>query len=419
MRGIVRPASSFDARQKRVRGTRLAGLLALLLTWLLPVTARAENTCHDPSWPLWQTFAEHFVQPDGRVLDASTPQRHSSSEGQSYAMFFALVANDRAVFDKLWRWSQDNLAQGNIQANLPGWFWGLDEQGNWRLLDSNSASDADLWFAYALLEAGRLWHSDEYTVAARQILHNVATQEVADLPGLGKMLMPGKFGFIKPDVNAPNQWQLNPSYMPIPILRRFADVDRKGPWAEIANNTVTLIKAASSNGFIADWVSYRATGVKSGEFIVDPVKGELGSYDAIRTYMWAGLMPARDGLRKPLLDSLGGMRQATAADGVPPEKVQVQSGTRSGVGPFGFSAALLPYFKALGNAPLQQQQALRVQQLMAQSLTPEALKAAQPPYYYFVLSLFSLGYMDNRYNFLDQGKLQPIWEKKCQRAVTP
>jgi endoglucanase len=413
----MHPMTSFDNGQTPVRGIQRFGWLALLLAWLLPVTANADNNC-GPSWPLWQTFAQHFVQPDGRVLDASTPQRHSSSEGQSYAMFFALVANDPETFARLWRWSQDNLAQGDIKTNLPGWFWGLDEQGKWRLLDSNSASDADLWFAYALLEAGRLWHRDDYTEAARQILHNVATQEVADLPGLGKMLMPGKIGFIKPSLDAPDHWQLNPSYMPIPILRRFADFDHKGPWAEIAKNTVALIKAASPNGFIADWVSYRAKG-KSGEFIVDPVKGETGSYDAIRTYLWAGLTPARDPLRKPLLASLGGMLQATAADGVPPEKVQVQSGQRSGVGPFGFSAALLPYLKALGNAPLQQQQALRVQQLMAQSLTPEAVKVAQPPYYFFVLSLFSLGYMDNSYRFLDQGKLQPIWENKCQRAVTP
>lgn len=413
----MHPMTSFNSRQTPVRGIQRFGWVALLLAWLLPVTANADNNC-GPSWPLWQTFAQHFVQPDGRVLDASTPQRHSSSEGQSYAMFFALVANDPETFARLWRWSQDNLAQGDIKTNLPGWFWGLDEQGKWRLLDSNSASDADLWFAYALLEAGRLWHRDDYTEAARQILHNVATQEVADLPGLGKMLMPGKIGFIKPSLDAPDHWQLNPSYMPIPILRRFADFDHKGPWAEIAKNTVALIKAASPNGFIADWVSYRAKG-KSGEFIVDPVKGDTGSYDAIRTYLWAGLTPARDPLRKPLLASLGGMLQATAADGVPPEKVQVQNGQRSGVGPFGFSAALLPYFKALGNAPLQQQQALRVQQLMAQSLTPEAVKVAQPPYYFFVLSLFSLGYMDNSYRFLDQGKLQPIWENKCQRAVTP
>lgn len=393
-------------------------LFALLTTWLMPVTARADS-CSVTPWPLWQTFAEHFVQPDGRVMDASTPQRHSSSEGQSYAMFFALVADDRETFEKLWRWSVNNLAQGDIKTHLPGWFWGLDENGEWILLDNNSASDGDLWFAYALLEAGRLWRRADYIEDGRHLLKNVVSQEVATLPGLGEMLMPGKFGFIKPDPAAPNQWQLNPSYLPIPILRRFAEVDPQGPWVNIAKNTVTMIKAVSHNGFVADWVTYRATGPDTGEFIVDPIKGDLGSYDAIRTYLWAGLMPARDRLRKPLLDHLGGMSQATVEDGVPPEKVQVASGERSGAGPFGFSAALLGYFKALGKTSVQQQQALRVEQLMAQSLTPEALKQAQPPYYFFVLSLFSLGYVDNRYHFLDDGKLQPMWETLCPRATTP
>ena len=153
--------------------------------------------------------------------------------------------------------------------------------------------------------------------------------------------------------------------------------------------------------------------------MTDPTKGDLGSYDAIRTYMWAGLMPARDRLRKPLLTHLNGMLQTTTEDGVPPEKVQVTTGERSGAGPFGFSAALLPYLKALGKTTLQKEQAVRVEQLMAQSLTPEAVKLAQPPYYFFVLSLFSLGYMDNRYHFLEDGKLQPMWETTCPRATTP
>lgn len=396
-----------------MRWVRLGGLLAtLLVTALLPDSAQAQR-CASSAWPLWQTYQTHFIQPDGRVLDASTPQRHSSSEGQSYSMFFALVANDRPTFDRLWRWTQDNLAAGDIATHLPGWFWGLDDKGAWRLLDDNSASDADLWFAYALLEAGRLWQHDGYTQAARTLLRNVAAQEVADLPGLGKMLLPGFRGFVKPD-----QWMLNPSYMPIPVLRRFAEFDPKGPWAQIAANTATLLKAVSYRGFVADWVSYRTTGPGKGEFIVDPMKGELGSYDAIRVYLWAGMTPAKDPLARPILDSLGGMLQATLAEGTPPEKIQVTSGQSSGNGPFGFSVALLPYLDALGQPVERDRQARRVQELMAQSLTPEAIKAAQPPYYNFVLSLFALGFMDQRYHFLGNGKLQPVWEKACARTVT-
>lgn len=382
----------------------MAGLLA---SAILP-QALAASACQSPAWPLWQTFHEHFVQADGRVLDASTPQQHSSSEGQSYAMFFALVANDQSAFDALWRWTQNNLIQGNAATRLPGWFWGRDEQGAWRLLDDNSASDADLWFAYALLEAGRVWHRDDYTQAAHAILRNVAAQEVEDLPGLGKMLMPGFRGFIKPGL-----WQLNPSYLPVPLLRRFASVDPAGPWADIARNTATFLKAAAPQGFVADWVSYRENTPGQGAFIVDPVKGDLGSYDAIRVYLWAGITPRKDPLAKPVLDSLGGMLRVVASTGNPPEKVQTQSGSASGNTAFGFSAALLPYLDALGQPALRDGLAQRVREGIAQSLTPDALKAAQPPYYHFVLSLFALGFMDQRYHFTDNGQLHTAWEASC------
>lgn len=400
------------ARRSRSLLRRLLGASALAL--LLPGVSQA-NSCQADPWPLWQVFRQHFVQPDGRVLDASTPQQHSSSEGQSYAMFFALVANDQASFDKLWLWASNNLAGGDIKQNLPGWIWGLDDKGQWRLLDHNSASDADLWFAYALSEAARLWNTPAYNAQAAQLLANIKAREVAELPGLGMMLLPGVEGFAKPD----HFWQLNPSYLPVPVLRRLAVVDPKGPWSQIARSTASLIKGVSHNGYVADWVGYRGTGPDKGLFVIDPVKGETGSYDAIRTYLWAGMTPAKDPLAKPILDSLDGMARSVATHGVPPEKVQVQANTSSGDGPFGFSAALLPYFKARQQPWLQEQQRARVDQLMSKSLSPEALQARQPPYYDFVLSLFALGFMDDRYHFLDDGKLQPLWETSCPRAANP
>ena len=400
------------ASRPRSTWRRLLGASALAL--LLPGMSQA-SSCEAAPWPLWQVFRQHFVQPDGRVLDASTPQQHSSSEGQSYAMFFALVANDQASFDKLWLWASNNLAGGDLKQNLPGWFWGLDDKGQWRLLDRNSASDADLWFAYALIEAGRLWNTPAYTAQANQLLANIKAREVADLPGLGMMLLPGVEGFAKPD----HFWQLNPSYLPVPVLRRMAVVDPKGPWSQIARSTASLIKGVSHNGYVADWVGYRGTGPDKGLFVIDPVKGETGSYDAIRTYLWAGMTPAKDPLAKPILDSLDGMALSVATHGVPPEKVQVKANTTSGDGPFGFSAALLPYFKARQQPWLQEQQRARVDQLMARSLTAEAVMTRQPPYYDFVLSLFALGFMDDRYHFLDDGKLQPLWETSCPRAAKP
>ena len=52
------------------------------------------------AWPFWEHYAAHFLTPEGRVVD---PDRNSmtTSEGQSYAMFFALVAGDAASFERL------------------------------------------------------------------------------------------------------------------------------------------------------------------------------------------------------------------------------------------------------------------------------------------------------------------------------
>src|SRR5690606_6968162 len=124
-------------------------------------------------------------EPDGRIVDFSIPEMHSTSESQSYGMFFALVANDRPAFDRIWRWSVDNLMGGKETGVLPAWRWGRRTDGTWGVLDPNAASDADLWFAYALFEAARLWGEPDYERPARALLERVAADEVADLPGLG------------------------------------------------------------------------------------------------------------------------------------------------------------------------------------------------------------------------------------------
>lgn len=84
----------------------LSGLLLLPLSMAAAAADMPQN--FDPvipapaeiSWPLWQDFKEIQIQ-DGRVIDDSDPRMITTSEGQSYAMFFALAANDRPAFDAL------------------------------------------------------------------------------------------------------------------------------------------------------------------------------------------------------------------------------------------------------------------------------------------------------------------------------
>ena len=74
----VRPSDS--ARTPR-HALRALGLWCALLPG-----AMAQDACSAAAaWPLWEQFTQRFMQDDGRVIDYTTAQQHSTSEGQSYA----------------------------------------------------------------------------------------------------------------------------------------------------------------------------------------------------------------------------------------------------------------------------------------------------------------------------------------------
>lgn len=395
---VTSPAGKAAGSRRRV----LQALSAALALGLAPAGLRAQAAAAAPAtcgaWPAWEVLAASSLQADGRVVDASERDRRSTSEGQSYALFFALVDGDQARFDRILQWTQDNLAGGDLGRRLPAWRWGLEEKsGRWQVLDSNSASDADLWLAYTLIEAGRLWGRPALADTGQRLLAQVRAAEVADLPGLGPMLLPGAQGFAAAD-----HWRLNPSYLPLPLLRRFAEVDRQGPWKPLAVNTLTMVEQSAPHGFAPDWVAWKA-----GRCVADPDKGALGSYDAIRVYLWAGMTDAGDPLRKPLLRALDGPWKLLQQKGAFAERIDTATGAATGTAPYGFNAALLPYLHALG----QPQWAQRLQRQLP---TPEQQRQQAPAYYAQMLNLFGSGWMEGRYRFRADGRLLPAWSR-CRR----
>jgi len=94
------------------------------------------------------------------------------------------------------------------------------------------------------------------------------------------------------------------------------------------------------------------------------------------------------------------------------------TGETRGIAPFGFSAALLPYLKANRQDALLAQQFARTQSMQRETLTTEYLKNQRPPYYDYMLTLFGIGWIEDRYKFLTNGKVQLLWEKSCPHANT-
>lgn len=388
--------AQIDARRRVLSSAALAGMAALL-----PVSLRALAAPSCAAWPAWTSFVAKHVSEDGRVIDFSMADQRSTSEGQSYGLFFALVNNDQALFERMLGWTRRNLCAGRPGQQLPAWLWGRDGAGKWGVLDDNSASDADLWIAYVLLEAARLWRRPGYARAGLEMLALIRTQEVVELPGLGPMLLPGRTGFAKDA-----RWLLNPSYLPLQLLRRFSLVDPHGPWSRIVPGLTRMLDQSAPVGFAPDWIAWNGQ-----SFAVDATRGNVGSYDAIRVYLWAGMLDEAEPLRAGLLDSLSGPLGYLKSQGAFAEKFDSVRGVGVGTTPAGFSAALLPYLDAAREPALRKTQ---LQRLPA----PASAAAAQLPYYERTLVLFGQGWLDHRYRFSADGRLQPAWRSSTCFAPT-
>jgi endo-1,4-beta-D-glucanase Y len=354
---------------------------------LLAGTLLAASPCN-ATWPLWQRYAETFLAADGRVIDRTAGDR-STSEGQAYALFFSLVANDRALFQRVLHWTEQNLAEGDLRTTLPAWHWGKRRDKSWGIVDRNPASDADLWLAFDLLEAGRLWSEPRYTVLGERVLANVAARELAQVPGFGTVLLPGPAGFA-----FEGGFRVNPSYEPPQVLRRLAQLG--APWDAVQQSSLQMLHVFAQGGAAPDWAL-----AKSGRLLEDPVRGRVSSYDAIRVPLWIGMMPERD----PQLDHVAsGLFKALEEKGKLPERLDARTLQGRGEAPPGFYAALLPL------APSGTREVLTSR---LESFRKGGLYGSPAAYYDQNLILFAQGFLESRYRFGSDGSLAPAWESRC------
>ncbi|MFA6062476.1 MAG: cellulose synthase complex periplasmic endoglucanase BcsZ [Gallionella sp.] len=375
---------------------RIVRCLTLLVLVNLATLAHAAPTACESSWPAWESFKKNFIDEDGRVVDNNSSDRRTTSEGQAYALFFALVANDRPTFDKLFNWTELNLAEGDLTTRLPAWLWGKRETGEWGVLDDNSASDADLWLSYTAGEAGRLWTDRRYVAMSSLLAHRILNTETTETANLGLVLLPGSSGF-----QEGGQVRLNPSYLPLQLMRWFAHRSADPRWDALTNSSLQVIVNASAQGYAPDWTLYDD---KQGFAPVPETdKRGIGSYDAIRVYLWAGMLNRDDPARRVLTDRFKPMAQFISKQHSPPESIEISTGTAYNSGPAGFSAAVLPFLLASGLKDTALEQVRRLN--------------ANPPgaenYYDQVLTLYATGWLNKLYHFDSKGNLTTRWMSKC------
>lgn len=379
-------------------------LPALALSISLPIYAAPENSRQAPinaavslqcQWPQWQSFKQHYME-KGRVIDKSDSRLITTSEGQSYGLFFALIANDKEAFAQLLQWTEQHLAAGDLTARLPVWLWGKQESGRYGVLDNNSASDSDLWIAYSLIEAGRLWGNYYYQTLGHLLASRILREETYHLDGVGTVLLPGKQGFVL----APNHLRLNPSYVPLQILDRLKTIYPHYTWQDVYDTSVTLIVETLPKGFSPDWVELTPQGFKA-----DSQTQGVGSYNAIRTYLWAGMLADGHAQKASIIHKMQPMLAWVNANKTMPEIIDTQTGQTKGEAGIGLTAAVIPLLRAAKNTLVADEMVKKVERDLGKITTDY--------YYQSVLSLFAMGWEQGRYQFDIKGQVIPAWDDEC------
>lgn len=359
-------------------------LLIIALT-LISICSRASEP-----WTDWEHFKTTYISPEGRVIDGSNSQLITTSEGQSYALLFALIADDRVTFDRLLNWTEENLANNDLTEHLPAWLWGLKkETSQYGILDSNSASDSDLWIAYTLAEAGRLWGEYRYQSLSYFMAMRILREEAVQVPRYGWMILPGLRGFQLTE----HSWRLNPSYLPIQIFRRFAVLYPHSPWQEIAQNSIKFLKQSAPHGFSPEWAIIDNNGVVSA----DEKDSKVGGYNAIRVYLWLGMLSDDDPDKQALMTHFSPMLKTIQTDGYVSEQYDTTMKVQTGYKQLGFSAAVLPFLSSANDL-------LRLNEFL-KSL--EARESSNNPDHYYdsVLTLLGKGWVEHKYQFNKDGML--------------
>ena len=348
-------------------------------------------------WQSWQVFKNHFISQDGRVIDLGSDQSITTSEGQSYALFFALIANDKAAFDSVLNWTQEHLSEGDLSTRLPAWKWGLDKNRVGGILDSNPASDSDLWIAYSLSQAAILWDERRYSILAAVLAQRIIREETAYITGLGLSLLPAPAGFEFDN----ERYKLNPSYSPLFIYQQFKKLYPHSPWHQLHEGSAKLILDTAQQGVSPDWVMFDS----NRGFYYDRKNTDLGSYNAIRVYLWASMMAKDAPYKQELLTQFAPFMDTIEERGHVPLNTYAQSGKSEKRGPLGFNAALLPLLAEQGNDELVM--AIQQKLMIDNSFT-------QTRYYDSVLHLFGESAVNKRFKITADGTLQPTWSTECR-----
>lgn len=196
---------------------------------------------------VWQDFRVRFVTRDGRVLD---DDGSTHSEGLGTALLAAAVARDRGAFERVWDYARPLRREDGLFC------WRVQAGG--RVIDTNNATDGDLYIAWALMRAAQTLNQPAYLDEARLSARAIRAHCVRDTRH-GPVLIPGRYGFDRAGYVV-----ANPSYWVFPAFEALGQLDPHPVWRRTTQTALALLARArfGPHGLPADWIEVAPGGVQ-------------------------------------------------------------------------------------------------------------------------------------------------------------
>ncbi len=195
-------------------------------------------------------YLSHQFDKQGAFTEADGSVR---AENQSNALLRAAWTDDRAGFERVWKWTGANLLRAD------GLLAGAWQKGKVTEAANTSVADSDT--AYALMYAGRRWNDPALVEAGRKLAGAIWEHNVALVDG-APYLLAGEWAW------RDGQGVVNPGYFAPYAYRLFAEVDPAHDWKALIASGYKMLDELPAQKFGAkqsawlppDWIALNLAG---------------------------------------------------------------------------------------------------------------------------------------------------------------
>jgi endo-1,4-beta-D-glucanase Y len=278
----------------------LVGLVGAAMVVVVVVLLRAGGTTPAPdpdAVGAARSFLDGYVEPDGRVsrIDQGGD---TVSEGQAYGMLLAVVAHEPETFESVWNWTRENLRRPN---GLLAWHW---DDG--KVDSTDSAADADLDAAWALLLAAERFGEVEYRREGLELANAILEGETVSLDGRS-LLVAGDWANHFPAV-------VDPSYFTPAAFGALGRASGDPRWKQLGETSREVLAQLTerTTGLAPDWAVVESDGTAKPTGPPGHGGEARFGYDAVRVPLWQAA--SCDGRDTPLAARAAGFLDVKVDD---------------------------------------------------------------------------------------------------------